>query len=304
MIAISYAVLLASSSLLVQAQNSMVIGDDFSIPDTQQVEFVPLAPIDRVELSDPTLPRSLDLRGSQSKVKSQGNRGACTYFVFTGLVESLLKSQSGQEIDLSEEYLAWAGKVRLGRRQLDEGSSVAVNALAFQRFGFMLEKQMPYQRSWFEQGMPCEGQKADSSVNPRCFSHDGPQSDAPIFSGNHFVFKAVDSRSIDLVRELAVSRRPVTVSMIGHREMWAQSAKSGEFFLSEAHKKECQANRTLCSGHAVLATGYDLDRKVVFIKNSWGEGWGDHGYGTMPFDYLDQMSHRKFVTGRIVRAVP
>lgn len=85
--------------------------------------------------------------------------------------------------------------------------------------------------------------------------------------------------------------------------MWAQSKKSGEFFLSAEHKKDCQESRKLCSGHAVLATGYDLDRRVVFIKNSWGEDWGDRGYDTIPFDYLDQMSARKFLTGYLAGPV-
>ncbi|MBN2011457.1 hypothetical protein JW960_19145 [candidate division KSB1 bacterium] len=41
------------------------------------------------------------------------------------------------------------------------------------------------------------------------------------------------------------------------------------------------------SGHAVAIVGYDEDG--FLIKNSWGTGWGENGYGWISFDY-----HRLF----------
>ena len=272
----------------------MVEGDSFRIPDTQEIEFVPLKKFDYAGL-----PKKLNLRKFQSQIKSQGQRGSCTYFVFTSLVESLMKKQMTKEVDLSEEYLAWSGKVQKKLRILDEGSSVAVNAATFQEYGYMLEADMPYQPSWFDKGYPCEGQRDAVNIDPICFSHAGPKSDQPIYKDERFVFEAVDSSSLDLVRALDRYRSPVTVSLIGHSEMWDQSKMTGDFFLSEKHKKECQENRKLCGGHAVLAIGYDLDKRIVYIKNSWGEEWGQKGFGTISFDYLDQMSDRKLLTGFI-----
>ncbi|RLG35358.1 hypothetical protein DRN97_00165 [Methanosarcinales archaeon] len=37
--------------------------------------------------------------------------------------------------------------------------------------------------------------------------------------------------------------------------------------------------------HAIVITGYDLDNKVFEFKNSWGDDWGDDGYGTLPLSY-------------------
>ena len=39
-------------------------------------------------------------------------------------------------------------------------------------------------------------------------------------------------------------------------------------------------------GHALLLTGYDLNKKRVFFKNSWGPNWGEEGYGKFGFDYI------------------
>ena len=39
-------------------------------------------------------------------------------------------------------------------------------------------------------------------------------------------------------------------------------------------------------GHAVLCVGYDRTRRVFIIRNSWGPGWGDHGYGYLPYRFI------------------
>ena len=52
-------------------------------------------------------------------------------------------------------------------------------------------------------------------------------------------------------------------------------------------------------GHAVMAVGYDDEMKIknansdearttgaLMIRNSWGTGWGENGYGWLPYDYI------------------
>lgn len=47
-----------------------------------------------------------------------------------------------------------------------------------------------------------------------------------------------------------------------------------------------QKDEAVIGGHCMLLTGYvDGDRRFDFL-NSWGTGWGDGGYGTIPYDYL------------------
>ncbi|MCA9045881.1 MAG: hypothetical protein KDA69_16260, partial [Planctomycetaceae bacterium] len=51
-------------------------------------------------------------------------------------------------------------------------------------------------------------------------------------------------------------------------------------------------------GHAVCAVGYDDDKVITnpnnnesttgafLIRNSWGTGWGESGYGWLPYEYV------------------
>ena len=46
------------------------------------------------------------------------------------------------------------------------------------------------------------------------------------------------------------------------------------------------AERVL-GGHAVMAVGYDESAARFLIRNSWSTRWGQAGYCTMPYAYLD-----------------
>jgi C1A family cysteine protease len=81
----------------------MVVGRNFTIPATQQISFVPLKKSVSANFIKNHNPQLLDLREFQSPVKNQGQRGACTYFVISSLVESLIKKELNKSVDVSEE---------------------------------------------------------------------------------------------------------------------------------------------------------------------------------------------------------
>lgn len=39
-------------------------------------------------------------------------------------------------------------------------------------------------------------------------------------------------------------------------------------------------------GHAVLLCGYNDDKKLFLVRNSWGPDWGEGGYFWMPYEYV------------------
>ena len=57
-------------------------------------------------------------------------------------------------------------------------------------------------------------------------------------------------------------------------------------------------SESFAEGHAVVAVGYKDNLEIenwrngrktigaLLIRNSWGEGWGDGGYGWLPYKYV------------------
>lgn len=46
------------------------------------------------------------------------------------------------------------------------------------------------------------------------------------------------------------------------------------------------ATEQVLGGHRVAIVGYDDSANRVIVRNSWGTGWGQDGYFTMPYAYL------------------
>lgn len=42
----------------------------------------------------------------------------------------------------------------------------------------------------------------------------------------------------------------------------------------------------LLGGHAIVCVGYDSNKKLWIMRNSWGTEWGDKGYFYIPLEYL------------------
>jgi C1A family cysteine protease len=59
----------------------------------------------------------------------------------------------------------------------------------------------------------------------------------------------------------------------------------------------------MLGGHAVLVVGYDDSEQRFIVRNSWGKGWGQAGYFTMPYAYLTEANlSDDFWTVRLIAA--
>ena len=55
---------------------------------------------------------------------------------------------------------------------------------------------------------------------------------------------------------------------------------------------DAEPGRKTPANHAVLAVGGLTGPDRIIVKNSWGAGWGDHGYGSITRRYLDHYGLR------------
>ena len=47
-----------------------------------------------------------------------------------------------------------------------------------------------------------------------------------------------------------------------------------------------KSTESLHGGHAILLVGYDDNNEMFIFRNSWGDVWGDSGYGYIPYEYI------------------
>ena len=47
-----------------------------------------------------------------------------------------------------------------------------------------------------------------------------------------------------------------------------------------------QLNEEFLGGHAMCAVGFDDERQVFIVQNSWGTEWGDHGFCYVPYELM------------------
>ncbi|MDD4974576.1 MAG: C1 family peptidase [Bacteriovorax sp.] len=252
--------------------------------------------IDEKELAG--LPRIVDLKNDMTPVKNQGNRGTCTFFTVMAIVEASIKKDLQLETNLSEEYLNYKTK-SAGFFADDEGSNVGYNLIVLKKNGILVESDWAYQPSWFVKSLPCSQFKSTDAAAPKnCFSHNRPTDNImkKVINADGFEVINVPSNTNEVIKFLAIEKRPLSFGLIVNENGWPES---GDIFYNDALREECLKTPEACGGHAVTITGYDMDKKIFFFKNSWGEEWGHEGYGTLTFDTLDRFSSGQYMSVKL-----
>ncbi len=229
-----------------------------------------------------SIPKSIDLREYVTDVRDQGNRGTCSFFALIGLVESAIKINYGRKVNLSEEYLNYATKSTIARYAHEEESSITVDATAMEESGVLLEDDWPYQPSWFTHGACQHYDVTDSAAPISCYTHNSPPKE--ILSKKiklDFSLISIRNDSLEIVRHLLEKKTPLAFNFALPEEDWPDS---GAFFFVDSLEEAClEEGGDYCGNHILLLTGFDMNKRVFYLKNSWGKTWGNEGYGTISF---------------------
>jgi len=62
---------------------------------------------------------------------------------------------------------------------------------------------------------------------------------------------------------------------------------SATFWKPQPQVSPNQPPQMMLGGHAVTAVGFDDNRRVIILRNSWTEQYGDHGYAYFPYEDWD-----------------
>ncbi len=237
-------------------------------------------------LTSPPIPPSFSIRNELTAVEDQGSGGTCTAFCVVACLEHI------HQRDLSEAQVNHEAESTHGN--CTEGLALIHAYETCRSPGAVDENLWAYD---------------DTQV---CWTNPPNIAGAARFRFNNigYVYRrersgALDSMkaslassaapglpySLAIQRQLFARRRAVSVSV---PIVWTAWPWSGEVIMpppSLINNFLANAAPPNTEGwHCIAVCGWDNTTGRFLFKNSWGNFWGDNGYGTIPYQYVDLYS--------------
>ncbi|MEO0085199.1 MAG: C1 family peptidase [candidate division WOR-3 bacterium] len=219
----------------------------------------------------------VDLRQWCSPIEDQGDLGSCTAHAGVGMVEFHERKRNGKHMDASRLFLYKVTRQMAGL-QGDSGAFLRTTMGALVLFGTPPEMYWPYNVADFDKDPPAF-----------CFA----------YAQNYQALKyyrldppgTPTDRILEQVKQHLASELPLMFGFTVFSSI-SEAQKTGKIPFPTRGDR-------FSGGHAVMAVGYD-DKLVIkpanpqgqtttgalLIRNSWGSGWGDGGYGWLPYQYV------------------
>ena len=224
------------------------------------------------------LPALVDLRPSFSPVEDQGALGSCTANAAVGLLEYFEKRASGRYVGASRLFLYKTERDLLGWTG-DTGAYLRTAMEALALFG------APPERYWVYDPRPASS-NTHYDVEPPAFCY--------AFGANYQAIKyfRLDGPGTTATQTLANIR---TFLAGGFPSMFGFPVyPEYDHTLPSALIAYPALSSRSRGGHANVAAGYDDnlmiggDKGALLVRNSWGTGWANAGYGWLSYKYVTQ----------------
>jgi C1A family cysteine protease len=226
--------------------------------------------IDRVEPSQlkfktfakVSLPSKVDLRTNFPPVYDQGNLGSCTANALCSVYEfEEVDENVNKGFKPSRLFLYYNERLLENSVKEDAGAMLSDGIKSLQTHGICSEKDCPYVIEKFKN-------KPTKTAYSNALKHKA------IIASN--IHQDVTSMKLSLF-----NKNPFVVGISVYESFESDEvAKTGMVPIPDITKEQC------LGGHAVVVVGWDDEKKVWILRNSWGDKWGDKGYFYLPYLYL------------------
>ena len=205
------------------------------------------------------LPPHIDLRPTCSPVENQGNLGSCTGNALAGAIEFLERKDNVPFADASRLFIYYNERAMEGTVKSDGGAMIRDGIKTLKNQGVCTEKRWPYVISKF-------AVKPSASCYREALKRQ-------ITSYHRIV-------TLDDMRTCLADEFPFVFGFTVYEGFESEEvARTGIVQIPQPTERSL-------GGHAVLAVGYDDTQRRFIVRNSWGTGWGQKGYFTIPYEYV------------------
>ena len=250
--------------------NSQIMENEFKLP---KLGWLPDLPDERdyiykapVKFSAPhALPSKVDLRKKCPPIFNQGELGSCTANALLAAVECCKKKQGQKTKRLSRLFLYYNERVMINTVKSDSGAYLRDGVKSLNKQGVCLESEWRYSSSIKP------GAKFTKKPTKKCYES---------ALNNQILSYWRISPNIQDIRSCLADGYPFVFGFSVY-----SSFMSNEVYRTGIMPMP-QPGESMLGGHAVMAAGYDDERKMLLVRNSWGKDWGEDGYFWMPYEYI------------------
>lgn len=208
-----------------------------------------------------TLQEVVDMRSMASAVEQQSDLGSCTAQAIVGAYELLTKRDyPDQYVELSRLFAYYNARLVGGVITEDEGAYIRDAIKAVSQYGICEEKLWPYKVENFA-----------VEPTPECYAD----------AKKRTIKKYYRIARLEDILDALNSGYPVVAGITVYSSFDRITTENSILQMPNDTEKELGA-------HAILLVGYDLARKLILARNSFGPKWGEQGYFWIPFDYVSQ----------------
>jgi C1A family cysteine protease len=209
------------------------------------------------------LPSKIDLRTEDSPIENQGRLGSCTANALAGNLQFLEKVSGQTYKDVSRLFIYYNERAAEGTISFDSGAMIRDGIKVLAQYGVCPESSWPYDISRFT--------RKPAAV---CYKE----------GLKHRISSYHRLETLEEMLNCLAEGFPFVFGFTVYESF--ESLKVAQTGIVPMPKK---SERTL-GGHAVMAAGYDQKQKHFIVRNSWGSQWGQGGYFTMPYAYIETLA--------------
>jgi C1A family cysteine protease len=202
----------------------------------------------------------IDYTDQMPKVRNQENAGSVVGFAAAAVLEYQIKKKLATDVTISPQFIYYQSRRLEGTTNCDCGAQISDAIKVMTTTGIVPESAWPYK---------------DTEVTSK--------PPTGVATAKHY--KVTFARQLSGLREIKSGLQyygPIVAGVTLYASAQQSSLmKSGMIPMPKPDDQ-------VWGGHAICIVGFDDGRRLIKFRNSWGEGWGDHGYGYLSYDYAEK----------------